>query len=159
MANTTNTKKAGIQGISVSLLCAIAVFGALVGYQCGLNIMLSFEVGFVGNVCIVGSSFLAMLKKLKHLPAQESPKTHSKEGKNKQGAKEKGAFFTDFSTKFTLGTQMSIAFLRILSYLALAGAIIALFKYELFSFVGFFVGLFVALVALIGLSLWYIKAS
>lgn len=168
MANTTKdyTLKFGLG------IVGIAVVGACVAWFFGLSALLSFEVAFLGFVSIVGGSFAGVLKRVKaqeqdsislasrqDLDMQQSLTQDSqlaeetKESHNQ--AKQENS---SFSTRFVLGTQMSFSLLRMLGYIIFTGLILLLLHYRLFSLVWFFVGLCVALVALVGLGMFAVKA-
>lgn len=168
MANTTKdyTLKFGLG------IVGIAVVGACVAWFFGLSALLSFEVAFLGFVSIVGGSFAGVLKRVKaqeqdsislasrqDLDMQQSLTQDSqlaeetKESHNQ--AKQENS---SFSTRFVLGTQMSFSLLRMLGYIIFTGLILFLLHYRLFSILWFFVGLCVALVVLVGLGMFAVKA-
>lgn len=172
MANTTKdyAYKLGL-GIT-GVVLGVALIGGLVALLFGVEALLSFEVAFLGFVSIVGGSFAGVLKRVKaqeqdsislasrqDLDMQQSLTQDSqlaeetKESHNQ--AKQENS---SFSTRFVLGTQMSFSLLRMLGYIIFTGLILFLLHYRLFSILWFFVGLCVALVVLVGLGMFAVKA-
>lgn len=172
MANTTKNYayKLGL-GIT-GVVLGVALIGGLVALLFGVEALLSFEVAFLGFVSIVGGSFAGVLKRVKaqeqdsislasrqDLDMQQSLTQDSqlaeetKESHNR--AKQENS---SFSTRFVLGTQMSFSLLRMLGYIIFTGLILFLLHYRLFSILWFFVGLCVALVVLVGLGMFAVKA-
>ncbi len=172
MVNTTKNYayKLGL-GIT-GVVLGVALIGGLVALLFGVEALLSFEVAFLGFVSIVGGSFAGVLKRVKaqeqdsislasrqDLDIQQSLTQDSqlaeetKESHNQ--AKQENS---SFSTRFVLGTQMSFSLLRMLGYIIFTGLILFLLHYRLFALLWFFVGLCVALVVLVGLGMFAVKA-
>lgn len=163
MANTTKTLQ-----ISLMILC-VALLGGFVAYFFDLGALLSFEVGFLGFLSVVGGSFLGVLKRVKaqgqdsldssgdfgdsYKDSNDANDVESKDSKNQ--AKQENS---SFSARFVLGTQMSFSLLRMLSYIVFTGLILLLLHYRFFSLIWFFVGLCVSLIVLVGLGMFMVKA-
>lgn len=172
MANTTKdyTLKFGLG------IVGIAVVGACVAWFFGLSALLSFEVAFLGFVSIVGGSFAGVLKRVKaqeqdyisqdsvsldlqqNLTQDSQPQDSQLAEETKESHNQAKQENSSFSTRFVLGTQMSFSLLRMLGYIIFTGLILLLLHYRLFSLVWFFVGLCVALVMLVGLGMFAVKA-
>lgn len=152
----------------LGILIVIACIGGIIALIQGVASLASFEVGFVGFSLIVGSSFITLLKRLKTQDsATESIKDNDKKEQknqdnqetNPQKAQYEQEKMPNFSTRFVIGAQISLSFLRLLSYVFFALMLIALFKYQLFALSAFFIGLCIAVVVFVGLGFWIITQA
>lgn len=135
------------------LLGFIALLGAVLGLCFGMAEMASFELGFIGFLVIVGSSFAGLLKRVKpHNTIETDIQTESMKStefapSNTKFQKHEGDM--RFSSRFILGTHLSFSLLRIVSYIFFVALLMICLHYHLFTLMWFFIGLGVALVALI----------
>lgn len=155
----------------LGILIVIACVGGIIALIQSVASLASFEVGFVGFSLIVGSSFITLLKRLKTQDsATESIKDNDKKEQknqdnqdnqetNPQKAQYEQEKMPNFSTRFVIGAQISLSFLRLLSYVFFALMLIALFKYQLFTLSAFFIGLCIAVVVFVGLGFWIITQA
>lgn len=134
--------------IGLFLACIIAILGGIIAFMQNIESFASFEVGFVGFLFIVGSSFFALLKRVKSKKTKSQ--NNSEESKNTKDDIESDKS-PNFSARFILGTQMSLSFLRILSYIIFAILLIGLLEYQLFNPIWFGIGLCMGIVIPIGL--------
>ncbi|WP_334082680.1 hypothetical protein [Helicobacter typhlonius] len=145
----------------LGILIIIACVGGAIALMQSVASLASFEVGFVGFSLIVGGSFITLLKRLKN---QDSTKDNDRKESKKQESKEQETQeaqekMPSFSTRFVIGAQISLSFLRLVSYVLFALMLIALFEYQLFALSAFFVGLCIAVVVFVGLGLWSIRQA
>lgn len=132
---------------SIAIVSITALIGGVIAFTQNIESLASFEAGFIGFTFVVGSSFVILYKRVK---AQNSVIETDKKEAQEQELQEK---MPNFSTRFVIGAQTSLSFLRVLSYVLFALMLIALFEYQLFSLSWFFAGLCVAMIMLIGLGI------
>lgn len=140
---------------SVVIIGIITFVGGIIAFIQNIESLASFEVGFLGFLFVVGSSFATLLKRV---GAQNSPTSEDKdlpqaeETNNAQNT-------SNFSTRFVIGAQMSLSFLRVLSYVLFALMLIGLFEYELFVLKWFFAGLCIAMILCVAIGILCVSKS
>ncbi|MCH5314038.1 MAG: hypothetical protein J1E28_06585 [Helicobacter sp.] len=165
MANITRFVYVGIALVGIIALC-----GGAIAFMQGVESLASFEVGFVGFALVVGSSFIALFKRVKANMQEESQKSmpneiakqqeslrqNSQESLQEQNQElqkvQEEDKNTQFSTRFVIGAQMSLSFLRVVSYVLFGLMIILLLEHQLMSLQWFFIGLSAAMVVFVALG-------
>lgn len=196
MAHITKLKIAYIYIMAM----IIALMGGFVAFAFGRGIesVASFEIGFIGFMLIMGSSFCVMLKRTRlqiataqniesskdiesmasrsvgsvdAIKSTESTKIESstfyahkhRDNEAAQQMADKDAKAqadkVSLSTRFVIGTRMSLSLLRIMCYVIFALLFILLLKYQLLSLIWFSLGLSVAIVCIIGVSVYAIMRT
>lgn len=154
--------------VSIALVGIIALCGGAIAFMQGVESLASFEVGFVGFALVVGSSFIALFKRVRANMQEESQKSmpneiakqqvrqNSQESLQEQNQElqkvQEEEKNTQFSTRFVIGAQMSLSFLRVLSYVLFGLMIILLLEHQLMSLQWFFIGLSAAMVVFVALG-------
>lgn len=170
MANTTKTLQIGL------IILGIALLGGIVAWFFSVGALLSFEVAFLGFLFVVGGSFVGVLRRVKaqqqdcisqvsisldlqqNLTQDSQPQDSQLAKESKESRNQANQDNSTFSARFVLGTQMSFSLLRMLGYIVFTGLILFLLHYRLFALMWFFAGLCVALVVLVGLGMFMVKA-
>lgn len=124
------------------IIICVGVAGGIVSSLHGLNALSSFEVGFVGFVCVVMSSFVAIIKRIQ--AQEDSFDSESSESKS-QAPKH---------SRFIVGTQVSFSFLRLLSYGFFVLGLVVLMRYGMLHLWGLFAGMILAMSLLVGLGVY-----
>lgn len=147
------------------IVVCIGFVGGVVSSLQGLNALLSFEVGFVGFVCAVMSSFVAIIKRIQ--AQEETLDSESLEpmrevqgfnqGTDSQNSESKPQ--TPKHSKFIMGTQVSFSLLRLLSYGFFTLGLVALMRYGMLYLWGLFAGMILAMILLIGLGVYVFYAQ
>lgn len=88
--------------------------------------MVSYEVGFVCFMIVFLSLFVSMSSRLKNTQGQED---------------------YNFSQKFSMGLGVSFSLYRLLSYVILVVALIALIEFGYFALYSYMIGIFLSLLA------------
>ncbi|MCX2716131.1 hypothetical protein OQH61_00050 [Helicobacter sp. MIT 21-1697] len=141
---------------SVALIAIIAFIGGGVAFVQNVASLVSFEVGLLGFLFVVASSFVTLLKRV----STQNTLTSSEDKHLRQAEETNNAQnSSNFSTRFVIGAQMSLSFLRILSYALFALMIIGLFEYQLFVLEWFFAGLCIAMILCVVIGIFYISKS
>lgn len=142
------------------IIVCVGIIGGMVSSLQGLNVLLSFEVGFVGFVCVVMSSFVAIIKRIQsqeeRLDSESLESMSEVQGFN-QGTDSKNSESkpqTPKYSKFIMGTQVSFSLLRLLSYGFFTLALVGLMLYGVLHLWGLFAGMILAMILLVGLGIY-----
>ena len=144
----------GICGIA-----GLAILGGIISAFFGVAVIVSFEVAFFGFLLVVLGSFSGIYRRVQaeKLTLADSVQDsqsrtcnlNESNSQDKQGSPQQKTFIS----KFILGTQMSFSLLRIFSYILLIGGILLLIKYHLWHTLGFFAGLSLSVLTLVGIGI------
>lgn len=136
------------RNVFIAMWLGIGIIGTFVCAFFGLNSLCSFGFGFVAFSVVCGSSFIGILRQIK---AQQSPNndfmqdcaneqsSDTKQEQNKQNI--------PFSSRFIVGTRLSLSLLRMLSYIALIAGVLVLIEAHLMQPQSLLFGIGSALVA------------
>ena len=150
-----------IYSIGIAIVTGLALVGGVVAFMQGVESLASFEVGFVGFNLVVGSSFGALLKRVRAEKATQEAQSNiiesTQEAKDSTSNAEQNSKAQDkvtFSTRFIVGAQMSLSFLRMISYALFAFMIFGLLKYQLMSLPSLSVGLGLAMICFLSFGFY-----
>lgn len=127
----------------------IGIVGTFICAFFGLDYLCSFGFGFAVFSAVCGSSFIGILRQIKAQKLQTNLEIDRDstdiESKDTQSEQEKQKI--PFSSRFIVGTRLSLSFLRLLSYIVLVAGVLALIKTHLMQPQALLLGIFCALIA------------
>ena len=134
----------------IAIIGITAFIGGAIAFTQNIASLASFEAGFLGFSFVVASSFATLLKRVK---SQDTSTSSDDKNLVQQQETNSTQNTPNFSTRFVIGTQMSLSFLRVLSYVLFALMLIGLFEYQLFVLKWFFGGLCIAMIICVGIGI------
>lgn len=142
----------------------IGVCGTFICAFFGIDSLCSFGFGFVAFSMVCGSSFVGILRQIKsqQLQTQNIDENTTKDYTNEESndtQEEQGKQKIPFSSRFIVGTRLSLSFLRMLSYIALIIGILALIEARLMQPQALLFGIGSGLVAILLGALIMIKVE
>lgn len=124
------------RNVFIAMWFGIGICGTFVCAFFGIDSLCSFGFGFVAFSVVCGSSFIGILRQIKsqQLQTQNIDKSTTKDCVDEESnttQEEQSKQKIPFSSRFIVGTRLSLSFLRMLSYIALILGILALIEVHL----------------------------